>query len=64
MISPIEVFFISIVITLPLTIFWMIVAWRAMQAHEKLADSIEKLASQNDKRDQQSNLLGENKEKK
>ena len=26
------------------TIFWMVCAWRAMRAHEKLADSVEGLA--------------------
>ena len=25
------------------TIFWMVVSWRAMKAHEKLADSVEQL---------------------
>lgn len=25
-------------------IFWMVVGWRAMQAHEKIADSIEWIA--------------------
>ncbi len=25
------------------TIFWMVVSWRAMKAHEKLADSVERL---------------------
>ncbi len=25
------------------TIFWMVVSWRAMRAHEKLADAIERL---------------------
>ncbi len=27
-------------------IFWMVVGWRAMRAHEKLADSMEWLARQ------------------
>ncbi|MDX9973128.1 MAG: hypothetical protein RBU21_09075 [FCB group bacterium] len=26
------------------TLFWMVCAWRAMRAHEKLADSIETIA--------------------
>ncbi len=26
------------------TVFWMVCAWRAMRAHEKLADSVEDLA--------------------
>ena len=25
------------------TIFWMVVSWRAMRAHEKLADAVERL---------------------
>ena len=25
------------------TIFWMVVSWRAMRAHEKLADAVEQL---------------------
>ncbi len=25
------------------TIFWMVVSWRAMKAHEKLADAVERL---------------------
>ena len=28
------------------TIFWMVVSWRAMKAHEKLADSVERIALQ------------------
>lgn len=28
------------------TIYWMIVGWRAMQAHEKVADSLEWIARQ------------------
>ena len=32
-------------------IFWMVVGWRAMRAHEKLADSMERLARQNYSRD-------------
>jgi len=27
------------------TIFWMVCAWRAMSAHEKIADAIERIAS-------------------
>jgi hypothetical protein len=27
------------------TIFWMVCAWRAMRAHEKLADSVDELSS-------------------
>ena len=28
------------------TIFWMVVSWRAMKAHEKLADSVERMMLQ------------------
>jgi len=28
-----------------LTIFWMVCAWRAMRAHEKLAESVEKIST-------------------
>lgn len=28
------------------TIFWMVVSWRAMKAHEKLADSVERMVLQ------------------
>ena len=28
------------------TVFWMVVSWRAMKAHEKLADSVERIAQQ------------------
>ena len=30
-----------------ITIFWMIVAWRAMRAHERLAQATEELARKN-----------------
>ena len=40
-------------------IFWMIVGWRAMQAHEKLADSVESLARQSNRQEPQSGSLGE-----
>lgn len=29
---------------LAVTIFWMVCAWRAMRAHEKLADSVEEIS--------------------
>jgi len=38
-------------------IFWMIVGWRAMQAHEKLADSVEWLARQSNRQEPQSGSL-------
>ncbi|RKU24140.1 hypothetical protein C6503_01540 [Candidatus Poribacteria bacterium] len=28
------------------TIFWMVVSWRAMKAHEKLADAVERMMLQ------------------
>lgn len=30
-------------VILAITVFWMVVGWRAMKAHEKLADSVERL---------------------
>jgi hypothetical protein len=30
---------------LAVTIFWMVCAWRAMRAHEKLAKSVEQISS-------------------
>lgn len=38
-------------------IFWMVVGWRAMRAHEKLADSVEWLARQNSRQEPQSGSL-------
>lgn len=60
MTSPIEVLFITLLLTLPLTIFWMVTGWRAMRAHEKIADSVEWLARQNYRQEQQLNSLGDN----
>lgn len=31
------------------TIYWMIVGWRAMQAHQKVADSLETMARESAK---------------
>jgi len=31
------------------TIFWMVVGWRAMRAHEKIADHIEDIARRPDR---------------
>jgi hypothetical protein len=28
------------------TIFWMVCAWRAMRAHEKIAESVERIGNQ------------------
>jgi hypothetical protein len=41
-------FVTSLVVILGLvsTVFWMVVGWRAMRAHEKIAQSTEKLAAQ------------------
>ena len=30
--------FLVLVIALAFTVFWMVVAWRAMRAHEQIAD--------------------------
>lgn len=40
--------FITSVIAIATTIFWMYVAWRVMRAHERLADAAER---QTDRRD-------------
>lgn len=45
---------ITFMIVLPLTVFWMVVAWRAMRAHEKLADNAEWLARQYYRKEQDS----------
>jgi hypothetical protein len=50
---------IVFLIALFFTIFWMVVGWRAMRAHEKLADNVELIARRNYRREQQSNPLGE-----
>ena len=46
---------LTLIIGLFSAIFWMIVGWRAMRAHEKLADSMEWLARQNYRKEQDSN---------
>lgn len=33
---------------LAITIFWMVVGWRAMKAHERLADATERLSKKQD----------------
>jgi len=33
------------IIGIGLTIFWMAIAWRAMRAHERIADAMEKFES-------------------
>ncbi len=40
-------------------IFWMVVGWRAMRAHEKIADSVEQLTRQNSRQEPQSGSLGD-----
>ena len=41
-------------------VLWMVIGWRAMRAHEKLADSVEWLARQsNNKQEPQSDSLGD-----
>ena len=46
---------VAILIGLFSAIFWMVVGWRAMRAHEKLADSMEWLARQYYRKEQDSN---------
>ena len=46
---------LTLIIGLFSAIFWMIVGWRAMRAHEKLSDSIELLERQNYRKEQDSN---------
>ena len=41
------------------TILWLVIGWRAMRAHEKIADSVEWLARQNHRQEQQPNSLGD-----
>ena len=36
--------FLVVVWGLAVTVFWMYVAWRAMRAHEKLAQSVEDIS--------------------
>ena len=45
---------ITLLLGLFSAIFWMVVGWRAMRAHEKLADSMERLAKQNYRKEQDS----------
>ena len=42
------------------TILWLVIGWRAMRAHEKIADSAEWLARQNYRQEQQPRSLGDN----
>ncbi len=51
--------FFTLLIVLFLTIFWMVLFWRLMRVHEKLADSVEWIARQNSRQEQQSNPLGD-----
>lgn len=39
--------FLAVVWGLFVTIFWLVVAWRAMRAHERLASAAEELARKN-----------------
>jgi uncharacterized membrane protein len=41
------------------TILWLVIGWRAMRAHEKIADSVEWLVRQNHRQEQQPNSLGD-----
>ena len=46
---------LTLLIGLFSAIFWMVVGWRAMRAHEKLADSMEWLAREYYRKEQDSN---------
>ncbi len=46
---------LTLIIGLFSAIFWMIVGWRAMRAHEKISESIESLVRQNYRKEQDSN---------
>ena len=39
--------FVAVIWGLFITIFWLVVAWRAMRAHERLASAAEELARKN-----------------
>lgn len=43
---------LTLLIGLFSAIFWMVVGWRAMRAHEKLADNLEWLARENYRKEQ------------
>ena len=53
-------YLIVFLIGLSFVIFWMVVFWRLMRAHEKLANSVAWLARQNYGQEQQPNSLGDN----
>lgn len=44
--------FLAILWAIFTTVFWMITGWRAMRAHEKLADSLEWIARQTNRQEQ------------
>ena len=44
---------LSILFGFATAIFWMVVGWRAMRAHERIADSSEKIAHASDSLSQQ-----------
>lgn len=35
---------LAVVWGIAVTIFWMVCAWRAMRAHERLADAVDRIA--------------------
>ena len=35
--------FLGILIAIVTTVFWMVVGWRAMRAHERLADTVHEI---------------------
>ena len=36
-----------LILTIIISVIWLVIGWRAMRAHEKLADSVEWIARQN-----------------
>ncbi len=47
--------FLALVWTSFISVFWMITGWRAMRAHEKLADSLEQMARLTYRQQQENN---------
>jgi len=43
--------FVAILLGACVTIFWMVCAWRAMRAHERLADAVETMAGRGMEKD-------------
>lgn len=47
--------FLTIIWAIFTAVFWMITGWRAMRAHEKLADSLEQIARLTYRQQQENN---------